>query len=61
MADVDKESQYGYVFGVSGPGELNKHSLQACCHCERSLNVARLLVFYGKQVVVIVDNARSTD
>ena len=23
VADVEEESQYGYVFGVSGPGKLN--------------------------------------
>lgn len=24
VADVEKESQYGYVFGVSGPGEQTR-------------------------------------
>ena len=26
VQDVEKESQYGYVYGVSGPGELSEAS-----------------------------------
>ena len=35
VADADKESQYGYVFGVSGPGEFS-----LLCN-------SRLVCFYG--------------
>ena len=29
VADAEKESLYGYVFGVSGPGELPVHVVYA--------------------------------
>ena len=30
VADVEKESQYGYVFGVSGPGEQIRGGRRIC-------------------------------
>jgi hypothetical protein len=42
VSDVDRESQYGYVFGVSGPGmkkkiylvqELNNESFYCSRYC----------------------------
>ena len=40
IADVENERHYGYVFGVSGPGELN------CCRCSVA-NVKCDIVLFG--------------
>ena len=55
VADVEKESLYGYVFGVSGPGKINGmvcDQLNCFCKCfggsvSASLEVHVLLCIWG--------------